>query len=176
MGGPTHLVQIGCGSPISVRRKPLTLASPARQSTGDARRLQDGRDGLHSPGDAHRPPARDAALRHQLGVLARSHGRLRPTDRLLWLLLRWLWPRWREALVLVQPATVDRWYREGGRRCWRRRARRPGRPPIDSSRQDLIRRMAGENCFGGAPLIDRRIGFVESRAVSNICSRFSALR
>jgi len=47
---------------------------------------------------------------------------------------------------------------------------------IDSSRQDLIRRMAGENCFGGAPLIDRRIGFVESRAVSNICSRFSALR
>ena len=93
------------------------------------------------------------ALRHQLGVLARSHRRFRPTDRLLWLWLRWLWPRWREALVLVQPATVDRWYREGVRRCWRRRARRPGRPCIDSSCRDLIRRMAAENCLWGAPRI-----------------------
>jgi hypothetical protein len=93
------------------------------------------------------------ALRHQLGVLARSHRRFRPTDRLLWLLLRWLWPRWREALVLVQPVTVDRWYREGVRRCWRRRARRPGRPRIDSSCRDLIRRMAAENCLWGAPRI-----------------------
>ena len=40
------------------------------------------------------------ALRHQLGVLARSNRRFRPTDRLLWLSLRWFWPRWREALVL----------------------------------------------------------------------------
>src|SRR5260370_27868763 len=40
------------------------------------------------------------ALRHQLGVLARSDRRFRPSDRLLWLCLRRLWPRWREALVL----------------------------------------------------------------------------
>jgi len=93
------------------------------------------------------------ALRHQLAVLARSHRRFRATDRLLWLLLRWLWPRWREPLVLVQPTTVDRWYREGVRRCWRRRARRPGRPRIDSSCRDLIRRMAAENCLWGAPRI-----------------------
>jgi hypothetical protein len=92
------------------------------------------------------------ALRHQLAVLARSNRRFRPTDRLLWLLLRWLWPRWREALVLVQPATVDRWYR-GVRRCWRCRARRPGRPRIDSSCRGLIRRMAAENCLWGAPRI-----------------------
>jgi hypothetical protein len=38
------------------------------------------------------------ALRQQLSVLARSNRRFRPSDRLLWLLLRWLWPRWREAL------------------------------------------------------------------------------
>src|SRR6185436_11489470 len=68
-----------------------------------------------------------------------------------WLLLRWLWPRWREALVLVRPGTLDRWYREGVRRCWRRRAGSPGRPGIDSSRRDLIRRMATENCLWGAP-------------------------
>src|SRR2546428_13258121 len=49
------------------------------------------------------------ALRHQLGVLARSNRRFRPADRLLWLILRRVWPRWRDALVLVQPATVDRW-------------------------------------------------------------------
>src|SRR2546428_1311826 len=37
------------------------------------------------------------ALRHQLGVLARSDRRFRPSDRLLWVLLRRLWPRWRDA-------------------------------------------------------------------------------
>ena len=93
------------------------------------------------------------ALGHQLGVLARSNRRFRPSDRLLWLFLRWLWPRWREALVLVQPATVDRWHREGLRRCWRRRSRRPGRPCIDSPCRDLIRRLTAENCLWGAPRI-----------------------
>jgi hypothetical protein len=38
------------------------------------------------------------ALRHQLGVLARSDRRFRRSDRLLWLCLRRLWPTWREAL------------------------------------------------------------------------------
>ena len=93
------------------------------------------------------------ALRHQLGVLARSNRRFRPADRLFWLFLRWLWPRWREALMLIQPATVDRWHRENLRRWWRRRSRRPGRPRIDSACRDLIRRMAAENCFWGAPRI-----------------------
>src|SRR5712691_10125710 len=59
------------------------------------------------------------ALRHQLGVLARSNRRFRPADRLLWLILRRVWPRWRDVLVLVQPATVDRWHREGFYRWWR---------------------------------------------------------
>jgi hypothetical protein len=93
------------------------------------------------------------ALRHQLNVLARSNRRFRPSDRLLWLLLRWLWPRWREALVLLQSATVDRWDRTDLRRCWRRRSRRPGRPRIDSTSRDLIRRLAAENHLWGAPRI-----------------------
>jgi hypothetical protein len=46
------------------------------------------------------------ALRHQLGVLARSNRRFRSSDRLLWLILRRVWPRWREALVLVQPRST----------------------------------------------------------------------
>jgi hypothetical protein len=94
------------------------------------------------------------ALRHQLGVLARSHRRFRPSDRLLRLCLRRLWPRWRDALVLVQPATVARWRRQGFRGCWSRHSRRrPGRPRIDSQVRALIRRMATENRLWGAPRI-----------------------
>src|SRR5713101_2768473 len=79
------------------------------------------------------------ALRHQLGVLARSDRRFRRCDRLLWLCLRRLWPRWREVLVLVQPATVARWHREGFREGWSRRSRRrPGKPRIDSQLRALI--------------------------------------
>jgi hypothetical protein len=93
------------------------------------------------------------ALHQQLHVLVRSNRRFRPSDRLLCLVLRQLWPRWRDALVLVQPATVDRWNREGFHRCWRRRLRRPGRPRIDSECRGLIRCVAAENCLWGAPRI-----------------------
>lgn len=93
------------------------------------------------------------ALHHQMGVLARSERRFRPSDRLLWMCLRRWWPGWREALVLVQPATVARWHREGFRGCWRRRSRRPGRPRIDLELRDLIARMATDNCLWGAPRV-----------------------
>ena len=94
------------------------------------------------------------ALHHQLGVLVRSDRRVRPSDRLFWRCLRRWWPRWRDALVLVQPATVARWEREGVRGCWRRRSRRrPGRPCIDAAIRALIRRMAIENRLWDAPRI-----------------------
>jgi hypothetical protein len=95
----------------------------------------------------------NVALRHQLSVLARSNRRFCACDRLLWLLLRRSWLRWRDALVLVQPATVDRWHREKSRRWWRRRSRRPGRPRIDSTCRDRIRCLAAENHLWGAPRI-----------------------
>jgi hypothetical protein len=76
------------------------------------------------------------ALRHQLCVLARANPRFRPTDRLFWLFLRWFWPRWREALVLIHPATVDRWHREGVFLCWRRRSRCPQMPTNRVSSRD----------------------------------------
>jgi hypothetical protein len=108
------------------------------------------------------------ALHHQLGVLGRSDRRFRPSDRLFWVCLRRWWPRWRGALVLVQPATVARWQREGFRRCWRRR--RPGRPRIDSELRSLIGRMATENWLWGAPRIHGellKVGFtVSERTVS----------
>src|SRR5262245_46775079 len=93
------------------------------------------------------------ALRHQLSVLARSNRRLRSADRLVWLILRRVWPRWQDALMLVQPATVDRWQRDGFSRWWPRRTRRPGRPRIDAECRRLIRQMAAENRLWGAPRI-----------------------
>jgi hypothetical protein len=72
-------------------------------------------------------------------------------------LRRW-WLRWREALVLVQPATVARWHREGFRGCWSRRSRRrPRRSRIDSQLRTLIRRMATENRLWGAPRIHGKL-------------------
>ena len=96
------------------------------------------------------------ALRHQLSVLTRSEGRrrFRPADRLLWIALRWLWDRWRDSLVLVHPATVVRWHREGFRRYWAWKSRcRSGRPRVDPDLVRLIRRMATANPLWGAPRI-----------------------
>jgi hypothetical protein len=52
------------------------------------------------------------ALRHQLAVLHRTiqkRPRLRPIDRLLWMVLSTLWPNWRQVAQIVTPATVVRW-------------------------------------------------------------------
>jgi len=93
------------------------------------------------------------ALHHQLAVLKRSNRRFRRSDRLLWLILRRVWPRWHDALMLVQPATVDRWHRDRFICRWWRRSRRPGRPRIDLLCRDLIGRLAEENRLWGAPRI-----------------------
>jgi hypothetical protein len=103
------------------------------------------------------------ALHHQVAVLARSNRRFERSDRLLWLILRWLWPQWRDALVLVQPATVDRWYRDRINRSWWRRPRRPGRPRINSQCRELIGRLAEENHLWGAPRIPRRTAQARNR-------------
>ena len=51
------------------------------------------------------------ALRHQLAIYKRQEARpqLRQQDRLIWILLFRLWPRWRDALLIVQLDTVLRW-------------------------------------------------------------------
>jgi hypothetical protein len=67
--------------------------------------------------------------------------------------LRRLWRQWKDALLLVQPATVDRWHRDRFGRRWWRRSRRPGRPRIDAQVRDLIARLADENRLWGAPRI-----------------------
>ncbi len=65
--------------------------------------------------------AENALLRQQLIVAARSTKRptFAPSDRTLLVLLARVVPRWRDALLLVQPATVLRWHCEGFKLLWR---------------------------------------------------------
>ncbi len=107
-------------------------------------------DGVRYVGLCLRSPTALAAenlfLRKQL-ALCRERSitprRATPATRLT---LVWLahWFDWRRALVIVQPATLIRWHRQGFRMFWRWTSRR-GRPPIPSTLQALIRQMAREN-------------------------------
>jgi len=92
------------------------------------------------------------ALRHQLHVLRRERPgrpRLFAIDRLLWVLLFRPWPRCLEAMVLVKPATVIQWHRQGFRLFWRWRSR-SGRPSVEREIRDLIRQMSSANALWGA--------------------------
>ena len=95
------------------------------------------------------------ALRQQLAVLKMKKPRpkLTPLDRAFWVLLRRIWHRWSEALIIVKPETVVGWHAAGFRLYWRwkSRRRRPGRPRVDAEVRKLIRRMAAENLGWGAP-------------------------
>jgi len=86
------------------------------------------------------------ALRHQLLVLQRSVGRPRLArwDRVFWVWLSRVWVSWRSSLVIVQPATVLTWHRQGFRLYWQWKSRpHPvGRPKLDAEIRRLIRRMA----------------------------------
>ena len=95
------------------------------------------------------------ALRHQLHVLRRQRPgrpRLFAVDRLLWVWLYRLWPRCLDVMVLVKPATVIHWHRQGFRRYWRWHSR-SGRPSVDREVRKLIRQMSTANALWAAPRI-----------------------
>ncbi len=95
--------------------------------------------------------AENALLRQQLIVAQRKiAGRVRwaPWQRFTMGLAARLAPAWRDATLLVQPATILRWHRAGFRAFWRRRSRPSGRPP--TARAALIREMATSNPRWGA--------------------------
>ena len=80
---------------------------------------------------------------------------LTSADRLLWVWLCRIWPEWRSALIILQPATVIAWHRKGFRLFWKwkvRRGRR-GRPSVPQDVRTLIRRLSRENPLWGAPRI-----------------------
>ena len=82
------------------------------------------------------------ALRHQLIVLQRTQKKkrliLRPADRWLWVWLSRLWSGWRSALIMVKPATVVAWHRQGFRWYWTWKVRhgRTGRPTLSKGNSE----------------------------------------
>ena len=98
------------------------------------------------------------ALRQQLAVLKARHPqpRFAAPDKLFWVLLRGLWPGWKQALVLMQPETVVGWHRAGFKLYWKwlSRHRSPGgRRCVSKELRELIFRMVAENQTWGAPRI-----------------------
>lgn len=92
-------------------------------------------------------------LRQQLAVLARTQKRPRilNRDRRFWILMcRWF-PKWKNCLLIVRPATVLAWHQRGWRSYWRwkSKCRKPGRKRITLALRQLIRRMAAENPLWG---------------------------
>jgi putative transposase len=115
------------------------------------------------------------ALRQQLAVLKRKHGRpkLIVFDRLFWVLARRFWPAWKQTLIIVGSETVVRWHRSGFAHFWRAisKARRMlGRRRISKEVRDLIFRMVAKNPTWGAPRIHGELlmlGFdVSKRTIS----------
>jgi putative transposase len=99
----------------------------------------------------------NALLRHQLVVLSRSvkRPRLTTADRGLLVLLSSRLRTWADALVIVRPATVLRWHRQGFRLFWRRKSwpRRAPKPKVAAETIALIREMAAANRLWSADRI-----------------------
>ncbi len=93
----------------------------------------------------------ELALRQQLVTYAQKKTKpnITPLDRAFWIALFRYWPRWKKALVIVQPDTVVGWHRKGFRMYWRWISKRgPGRPRITEELRELIHRFALENGWG----------------------------
>jgi putative transposase len=90
--------------------------------------------------------AENLFLRKQLALYQERQIKPRRATPATRIALIWLarWFDWRQALVVMQPATLICWHRQGFRLFWRWKSR-PGRPPIPADLQALIRRMAREN-------------------------------
>jgi putative transposase len=119
------------------------------------------------------------ALRQQLVVLKRrtKRARLHRFDRLFWVMLRRVWTKWPNPLLIVKPDTVVRWHRKGFQLYWRFRSRSKlvGRPVIARDLRASIHTMASENPTWGAPRIHGellKLGLeISERTVSRYLSR-----
>lgn len=115
------------------------------------------------------------ALRQQLLTLKRQKSRpkLAQLDRLFWVVVKRLWPKWKQTLVIVTPETVLRWHRAGFRLYWKwisRSQTAVGRKRVSRELRELILRMVAENPTWGAPRIHGellKLGFdLSERTVS----------
>jgi transposase InsO family protein len=119
------------------------------------------------------------ALRQQLAALKSRRPRtsFRLADKLFWVMLRRLWPRWKQALILMQPDTVVRWHRAGFMRYWKWISRHrtcAGRRCVSRELRELIFRMVVENRTWGALRIHgelKMLGFDISERTVLRCTR-----
>jgi hypothetical protein len=102
--------------------------------------------------------AENLFLRKQLAMYQERHvkpQRATPTIRIamVWLAHGF---DWRHALAVIKPETFIRWHRQGFRWFWRWQST-PGRPPIPTQLQVLIRQMARDNPSWGPGAHRQRI-------------------
>lgn len=123
--------------------------------------------------------AENLALRQQILVLKRNQKRpiLKECDRMFWKVLSHVWPKWRDALLIVQPETVIRWHKRAFKLYWRLKSRRGkrGRPRLDPEIKSLVLRLGSANPLWGAPRIHGellKLGIeISERSVSGIIRR-----
>jgi len=94
--------------------------------------------------------AENLFLRKQLALFQERGTKPRRADDATRAALVWLSKafNWRDALVVVKPATLIGWHRKGFRLFWRLKSR-AGRPALPPTLKALIRRMAVENVIWG---------------------------
>ena len=117
----------------------------------------------------------NALLRKQLQVACRKITRPRFTraDRGMLVLLARLAPTWRSAMLLVQPATILRWHRQGFRLFWRRTSRRTeALPRIAAETLALIEQMARNNRLWGAERIRGELLKLNIRVAKRTIQRY----
>jgi putative transposase len=115
------------------------------------------------------------SLRQQLAILRRlaPRPRLRSWDHLFWVWLSRYWPGWKDALLIVSPATVVGWHRQGFRLYWRWKSQgRPGGPCIDPELRRLIRRLSHENPLWGAPRIQAELRLLGCDAAESTVAKY----
>jgi putative transposase len=104
--------------------------------------------------------AENLFLRKQLALFQEREKKATPTtaaDRFVFSKLTRFFD-WRNALVIVKPATLIGWHRAAFRRFWRWKSRPVGRPPVSAEVRRLIRRMAAENRLSFNSSAKRRVG------------------
>jgi len=104
--------------------------------------------------------AENLFLRKQLALYQERQARPKRANAATRMALVWLsrFFDWRAALVIVQPATLIRWHRQGFRFFWHWKSK-PGRPALPKDLQALIRRMALENPTWGQERIANELLF-----------------
>ncbi len=111
----------------------------------------------------------NALLRQQIVILKRSvkQVQLTNTDRRILVWLSSLIQTWRDALLVVKPATILSWHRTLFRLFWRQKSRAGvGHPPLAADTISLIKQMAADNRLWSAERIGgefRKVGLHASK-------------